>query len=328
MKSGLLLLCLLFSAAILLCGDTPIVLACQGALARLRGEPGWSCLIDERLPRLIVVLLTGASLAVAGAVTQSLFRNPLASPSVLGIPFGGSFCVLIVFILGWHFSYPFSVPLAASIGSFATLAIVTAFSIREGRLELPTLILNGIAISTVILALQKAMLYLLRDQWALIQTLTEWEAGSTLDRTWQHVHMQLPLALIGIIGCLRYCEELNILALGEEEAASLGVDVEKVRTYLFLFVALLTGGALAAVGIIAFFGLLLPHLLRKMVGSDNRQLVPLSALGGATLLAGLEATLRLTGVHLFTIGNISSLLGGLFFLILLLGQRRHLSTAM
>ncbi len=307
--------------SLLATGETPLVDAIAGAAAKLRGEPIWSCLLDERLPRLIVLLLTGASLSTAGAVTQSLFRNPLASPSVLGIPFGGSFVVVIAFVFGLHFRYPAAIPIAAAFGSLGTLLLVYSFSLRKGRLELPSLVLNGIAISTVLMATQKAMLYMMRDQWALIQTLTEWEAGSTADRSWQHVSMQLPFALIGLIGSLRYTRELNVLALGEEEAESLGVDVQKVRTFLFLFVALLIGGALAAVGVIAFFGLILPHILRKLVGSDNRHLLPLSALGGATSLVGLELLLRLTGTYLFTIGNISSLLGGFFFLLLLLGKK-------
>ena len=130
-----------------------------------------------------------------------------------------------------------------------------------------------------------------------VQTLTEWEAGTTADRGWYHVHMQLPLTLVGLWGCCCYRREIDILALGDEEAHNLGVDVATVRWRLFLCVALLTGGALAAIGIIAFFGLVLPHLLRRLVGPSNRLLIPLSIIGGAFTLTALDLLLRLLSIH-------------------------------
>ena len=199
----------------------------------------WNPLLDERLPRLIVLICTGASLAVSGAVLQSLFHNPLASPSVLGISCGGCLLVTIVFILDWHFIYPYSVPIAAFFGCLITLLIIYTLSKRSGVVQISTLILTGIAISTLLLAIQGAITYALRDQWELIQTITEWEAGSTTDRNWKHVNMQLPLTIVGLLGCLHYCSEINILALGEEEALNLGVNVKQVRFRLFIFVALL-----------------------------------------------------------------------------------------
>jgi iron complex transport system permease protein len=308
------------SIAILLIGEMPMAQALQGIW---EGAPGWNPLRDERLPRMIVVGCTGASLAVAGAVTQSLFRNPLATPSVLGLPFGGSFCVVCAFAMGWNVTYPFSIPIAAFCGCIATLFIVTLCSRRRGETEMMTLILNGIAVSMVIMTAQKTLLYMLRDQWSLIQAVTEWEAGSTADRTWNHVHMQLPLTIIGLWVAMRYRSELNILALGEEEAHHLGVEVRRVRWHLFFAAALLTGGAIAAVGLIAFFGLLMPHMFRSLLGPNNEKLLPVCAVGGAALLALMETVLRLTHTHLFTIGNVSALLGAVFFLLLLLGEEKR-----
>ncbi len=283
----------------------------------------WNPLLDERLPRLIVLICTGASLAVSGAVLQSLFHNPLASPSVLGISCGGCLLVTIVFILDWHFIYPYSVPIAAFFGCLITLLIIYTLSKRSGVVQISTLILTGIAISTLLLAIQGAITYALRDQWELIQTITEWEAGSTTDRNWRHVHMQLPLTIVGLLGCLHYCSEINILALGEEEALNLGVNVKQVRFRLFLFVALLTGGAIASVGIIAFFGLVLPHVVRKICGPDNRQLIPLNIFAGSAALVVMDLFLRIFQIHTFSIGNISAILGGIFFLILLMGIRNR-----
>jgi iron complex transport system permease protein len=303
-------------------GDTPWQAVWKGALERLTNQSShWNPLLDERIPRLIVLICTGASLAVSGAVMQALFQNPLASPNVLGVACGGSLLVVVVFMFGWNLEYPYAVPIAAFGGCLATLLLVYAVSRKKGGIELSHLILTGLAVSTLLFAIQGAIMYALRDRWGLIQALTEWMAGSTLDRSWNHVHMQLPLTIVGLLGCLRYMQEINILALGEEEAASLGVEVSKVRWRLFLFVSLLTGGAIAAVGIIAFFGLILPHLIRRVSGPDNRQLIPLCIVAGGIALAALDLFLRLVDIHTFSIGNVSAILGGVFFLLLLLRSR-------
>lgn len=314
---------LLASALFILAwGEVPLHSVVEGVLQRITGvDAGWNPLLDERLPRLIVILSSGAALAVSGVVMQSLFHNPLASPSGLGISSGGSLLVVLVFVMELEFTHPYTVPLAAVIGCLATLIFVYALSTRLGALHMPTLILTGIAISTLLIAIQGGILYALRDRWQLIQLLTEWEAGSTMDRTWAHVHMQLPLTLIGLIGCLRYRREIDILALGQEEAMNLGVEVNRVRWHLFLCVALLTGGALAGVGIIAFYGLVLPHLMRRLVGSSHLHLIPMCILGGGTVLACMDITLRLMQFRAFSIGNVSAIIGGLFFLSLMFDNR-------
>jgi iron complex transport system permease protein len=252
---------------------------------------------------------------------QSLFQNPLASPSVLGITVGGCLLVVPIFILQWHIDYPFAVPLSAFIGSFFTLLLVYGLARRDGQVHMTRLILTGIAISTLFLSIQCAILYSLRDNWQLIQLVTEWEAGSTADRNWRHVHMQLPLTLVGLWGCWHYRREVNILSLGQEEALNLGVDVSKVRWRLFLCVALLTGGAIAALGIIAFLGLVMPHLIRRLQGYDTTHLIPLCMLGGAIALASTDIILRFFQIHFLSIGNVSAIIGGIFFLSLLLGKR-------
>jgi iron complex transport system permease protein len=304
-------------------GPTSWTTIWNGIIDRMvHGSSLWNPLLDERLPRLIVLVCTGASLAVSGAVLQSLFHNPLASPSILGISFGGSLAVTLAFLLEWHLHYPYALPASAFCGCLLTLLCVYGLSIRKGELQMTTLILTGIAISTLLLAVQGAITYALRDQWELIQTITEWEAGSTADRSWKHVNMQLPLTLVGLAGCWNYAKEINIMALGEEEATNLGVEVSKIRWRLFLCIALLTGGTIAAMGIIAFFGLVLPHVLRRISGPDNRRLMPLNILvGGSTLLA-LDVILRVFEIHAFSIGNISAILGGIFFLLLLFGTQK------
>ena len=279
-------------------GVTPWGQILDGIYARIfDGSTAWNPLLDERLPRLIVLSCTGASLAISGAVLQSLFHNPLASPSILGISCGGSLAVTLAFIMGWQLYYPYAVPMSAFGGCLFTLLFVYGLSRRNGEVQMTTLILTGIAISTLLLAIQGAITYALRDRWQLIQTITEWEAGSTTDRSWKHVHMQLPLTIVGLLGCWSYAREINILALGEEEAKNLGVEVAKVRWRLFLCVALLTGGTIAAVGIIAFFGLVLPHVLRRITGPDNARLIPLNIVAGGSTLLALDIILRIFEIH-------------------------------
>ena len=319
----LLVICSLFTLGY---GETPWEKIWEGIVLRVQGKSNlWNPVLDERIPRLIVLISTGASLAVSGAIMQSMFHNPLASPSVLGISSGGCLSVILVFIFDLRFSHPYAIPLAAFLGCFATLCFVYSLSRwQEGR-HLTNLILTGIAVSTLLIAIQGLLLYALRDRWQLIQTITEWEAGSTIDRSWQHVHMQLPLTLVGLWGCWSYRDEMNILALGEEEAQNLGVDVQRVRWRLFLCISLLTGGALAAVGMIAFFGLVLPHIVRRLQGSDHIYLIPSCLVGGAAILTLLDAGLRFFSLHDVSIGNLSAILGGLFFLYLLFRPQQNLA---
>lgn len=325
MKLKILIFFLLVaSLATLLTGETPIESLWRGVLDRFWGNGTYNPLLDERIPRLIVIICTGASLAVSGAVMQAIFQNPLASPSVLGISCGGSLTVTLVFVFGWHAIHPYTIPFASFSGSLITLVGVYLIAKRCNEAGTTSLILTGIALSTLLLAIQGAITYALRDQWQLIQTITEWEAGTTTDRSWTHVHMQLPLTIVGLLVALYYRKELDILAFGDEEAKNLGVEVTVIRWRLFLSVALLTGGAIASVGIIGFFGLVLPHVIRQLHGPSNKELIPLSILGGAVMLLSLDLLLRLTHIHAFSIGNVSAIFGGLFFLVLLLrGKKRE-----
>ena len=277
----------------------------------------WNPLLHERIPRLIVLFSSGAALAVAGTISQSLFRNPLASPSVLGIPSGGILVVTILFALKWHDAAPFCIPLGAFFGAFCTLFFVYALSKKQGPMQMHSLILTGIATAALLLAIRSTITYALKNEWELIQTLTEWEAGMTTNRQWMHVHMQLPCTLVGLLGAWSYRQELNILALGDEEALTLGVNVSKVRFRLFMCIALLMGGTIAAVGIIAFFGLIMPHLMRNISGFNHDILIPRCILAGGTTFLFLDTILRLANIQFLSIGNISAILGGIFFLALL-----------
>ncbi len=321
---SLFLLVFIVSAGVTLVeGEIPWNAVWESFSLRLQGKTNeWNPLLDERLPRLIVLASTGAALACSGAVMQALFHNPLASPSVLGVSSGGCLAVVLIFIFNLRYTHPYALPLAAFIGSLFTLCLVYSLSYRQKGTHLSNLILTGIAVSTLLAAIQGVLLYSMRDHWQLIQTITEWEAGSTIDRTWQHVHMQLPLTITGLCGCMAYRQELNLLSLGEEDAANLGVEIKRIRWRLFLSVSLLTAGALAAVGIVPFFGLVLPHLLRRLQGPNHLFLIPLCIVAGAAFLSGLDVVLRVGKWHDVSIGNLSALIGGAFFLFLLYRPRR------
>lgn len=294
----------------------------QDLLLQLIHSPSsWNALRDERLPRLIVLALSGASLAVSGATMQALFQNPVASPSVLGISIGGSLLVTIILATGIHLSYPLIWPISAIFGCLLALIVVYGLARYNGAVQIHQLLITGIAISILLSTIQAILTYAMRDKWELMLYLTEWEAGSSYHRSWNHVNMQLPIAAIGLYGCWRYSHELDILALGDEEALNLGVDIKKVRWRLFLCIALLLGGTIAAIGIIAFYGLMIPHLFRKLIGPNNNLLIPLCMIGGAAILPGLDLGLRLFKIYYLTVGNVSAILGGIFFFLLIFGQK-------
>jgi len=315
---------LLISLGTLTHGQISPFEALRGAYERLffHGNQ-WTPLLDERLPRLIILSISGASLAVAGGAMQSLFHNPLASPGLLGLSCGGSFLVTITLLAGWPLIFPLAIPLAAILGSLLTLTFVYLVA-KKSQANLYSLILTGIALSTIFLAAQSTLIYWFRNEWNLMQILTEWQAGSSYNRSWTHVHMQLPLALIGFLGIFSHREELNLMALGEEEALNLGVDVPRIRWRLFLSVALLSGGTLAGIGSVTFFGLLLPQLMRTLYGPNHFVLIPACFVGGGVIMPGIDLSLRLLGIHSLTLGNVSAICGGIYFFFLLLqGQRQE-----
>lgn len=316
----LLLALLGIAGAVLLLvqGALPWPQVWQGALDRFFGAGyRWNALLDERLPRLLVLLATGASLVVAGGVMQSLLQNPLAAPSVLGLHTGSDLMAIILLVGGWHQLHPWMMPLATFLGAWLVLLAVVTLWHRLPQRQFGQLILMGIAITTLLMAIQNGLLYAWRDDWPLSYAIAEWTAGSTLDRSWIHVHMQMPLTVVGLFVCWHYRNELNILTLGDEEAMNLGVDVEKVRWQLILAIGALTGGSLAAVGNIPFFGLIVPHLLRRAFGPNQRRLLPLEIATGSISLMLFDTLLRYSCLHWLTIGNLSALVGALFFLFLL-----------
>ncbi|MFM7772514.1 MAG: FecCD family ABC transporter permease, partial [Acidimicrobiaceae bacterium] len=269
-------------------------------------------------------IVVGASLAVAGVVMQGVFRNPLAEPATVGVSGGAAVGAVIAITLGLS-KITLGVQIFAFIGGTLATAIVYGLSRVDGKTDVVTLILTGIAINALSGALIGLAVFIADDD--QIRTVTFWSLGSLGLATWRAVAMVLPLAIIGIALSTKFARTLDLMALGDRSAAHVGVPVERVRLQTIAIVGLLASSAVAATGIIAFVGLIVPHILRLVLGPKHRDLLWSSALLGAivTLLADLAARTLLAPAEL-PLGVLTALIGAPFFLWLLRKMRTSEST--
>jgi iron complex transport system permease protein len=275
-----------------------------------------------RLPRMILAGLVGAGLAVSGAALQGIFRNPLADPGLIGVSSGAALGAIASIVLGLAPFGAASLAVFAFGGGLAATAVVYALSRSEGRTEVVTLVLTGVALNAIAGAATSFLIYLADD--AQLRTITFWTLGSAGGATWRGVAACLPFMLLGLLLMPRWGEALNLLVLGEREARHLGVETERVRLALIGLTALMTGAAVALAGTIGFVWLVVPHLIRLAVGPDHRWLLPASALGGATLLLLADLAARTVVVPAeLPLGTVTALVGGPFFLWLLHHTRRR-----
>nr|WP_237212153.1 iron ABC transporter permease [Rothia nasimurium] len=269
-----------------------------------------------RVPRILLGLLVGAALGASGALMQAVFGNPLAEPGVIGISAGAAVGACGAIVLGLNLLGMFTVPLFAFTCALITTALVYVFSRSGGRAEVLSMILTGIAVTAVANALIALMVFIADD--ASRDQIIFWQMGSLNGATWAAVTTSAPIVGIGLVGSLLLARQLNLLALGERAAAHSGVHVERLRLAAIICTALLTGAAVAYAGIIAFVGLIVPHLLRMVVGPSNRVLLPASALGGALLIAVSDLAARtLVSFADLPIGIFTALVGGPTFFVLL-----------
>lgn len=282
---------------------------------------GEATLWQVRLPRLAMAVLVGAALAAAGAVMQGVFGNPLAEPGVVGVSAGAALAAAAVIVFGWDFLGAWTIAGAAFVGGLLTTLAVYVLSRDAGRTEVVTLVLTGIAINAVAGA-ALAFLMFLGDTQAR-EEIVFWQLGSLNGSRTEHLWVTGPVAAVGLVGALLLARRLDLLALGDRAARHVGVDVERVRVVSILVVAVLTAAAVSFAGIIAFVGLIVPHLMRMVVGPGHRALVPASILGGAVLLvlADLWARTAIAYADL-PIGMLTSLVGGPVFFWLLRRARR------
>jgi len=275
-----------------------------------------------RFPRIAMALTVGAALAVAGAVMQAIFGNPLAEPGVVGVSSGSALGASIAIVLGVTAFGTGSLAIFAFLGGLGATLLVYFVSRANGRTEVVTLLLTGIAINAFAGAGLAFMLFV-ADSGSREQ-IVFWQLGSLNGSRWSEVVIVAIVGVIGTVIAVLLGKRYDLLALGERNARHLGVDVEHLRVGSIVLVALLTGVAVAFVGIIAFVGLVVPHVIRMAIGPSHRPLIVASAFGGGALLvfADLLARSVVPGADL-PIGLLTSLVGGPFFFFLLFRQRRQ-----
>lgn len=276
-----------------------------------------------RFPRVLVAVLAGGALAMSGVLLQGLFRNPLADAGIIGVSSGGALGGVIVISTGLAATSSLALPCATFAGALITAFGVYFFTTRSGRTPLITLLLVGIAVNSVLASLISLILSLAQD-YEISQQMLFWLMGGLDGRGWTHVQMILPFALGGFLLALFFSRDLNVLLLGEETAMTLGLDVELVKRILLALSALMAGAAVAVSGTIGFVGLVIPHMLRLMVGPNHRHLLPGAALGGAIFLVWCDLLARtLVPAEELRLGVITAFVGGPFFLHLLLREEKH-----
>ncbi len=270
---------------------------------------------EIRLPRVLLGFLVGAALALSGGVMQGLFRNPLASPYVLGIASGASAGAAAAIALGWV--GPFRLPLGAFLGGALAVLVVYQLARRGGRSTGYSLILAGVALGAMFAALTGFLIFLTAGDRRLSE-IVFWTMGGLGRARWDYIYFLAPLVVLGAAAVLAFARDLNALALGDDGAFHLGLRPERVRQLLLGLTTALTAGAVAFAGTIGFVGLITPHALRLLLGPDHRTLLPATALAGGTFLVWADAAARtaMSPAEL-PVGIITALLGAPFFLYLL-----------
>lgn len=288
------------------------------------GGPAWhhDVVLDVRLPRALVAALAGAGLGVSGAALQGLFRNPLADPGVLGVSSGATLGAVLALYLLPERSL-FVVPLAAFVLALGAAALVYRIATTRGSTSSLALVLGGIAVAGALSAATSLVLSLALAEWELGREVLSWMMGGLEGRGWQHVLVLAPPIVLGTAALTFFAKDLDALALGEESALSVGVDVPRSRRAVLALAALVCAAAVAIVGSVAFIGLVVPHLVRLALGRGHLRVLVGSTLGGAILLVLADTLSRAVASDVdLRPGALTSALGAPFFLWLLVRARR------
>jgi len=276
-----------------------------------------------RLPRVLLAFLVGGGLAASGAVCQSVLRNPLASPYILGVSSGASLGAGIIIVSGISIPFlsGFTLPLTGFVFGLASVLLVSAFSSRiDKSMSNNTIILCGMVFSLFLSSILTLLSAVFSDD---LRRIALWQMGSFAMRGWQSVLLLLPFLAVGLIGIFFFTKELDILSFGDEQAKSSGVETGAVRKKLLALCAVLTGAAVALSGVIGFVDLIAPHAARRICGSNHRHLIPMSFLLGGSLLV-LTDLLARTAVSPseLPVGAITALIGAPFFAWVYFRQRK------
>ncbi|RZH68025.1 vitamin B12 ABC transporter permease BtuC [Natrinema altunense] len=273
---------------------------------------------DIRLPRIALAATVGLALAAAGTVMQGFFRNPLADPSIIGVSSGAAAGAVAAI------AFPALVPfgglhLSAFVGALATAFLVYAIATDGGRTPVATLLLAGVAVQAFLGAMISYMLVHSGDS---LREAVFWMMGRLNNSQWSDVAFAFPITLVGVLVLCAFRRDLNVLLLGEEDAHHLGIEVERTKLLLLALASVITAAGVAVAGIIGFVGLVVPHIMRLVVGPDHRILLPTSALAGASFLVTTDTIAR-AGPAVVPVGIITAALGAPFFLFLLTRREVH-----
>lgn len=295
----------------------------QGSEAAREVYPKTTAILFHiRLPRALAAILAGSALAMAGAAMQGLFRNPLASPNVLGVSAGSGFGAVVAITTGLSMLHPLWVPGLSILGALATAGVVYSLAMRiQGTGQLLFVILTGLAMSSLLAGATSALL-MFAAQYEISQYVF-WTMGGLEGRMWQHSLWPLPIIVACTFWMLRYRMALNLMSLGDENAHGMGINVPRARKMVLALASILTAMAISIAGPLGFVGLMVPHLVRILAGPNHKRLIPLSAYVGALFVLSAD----LVGRNLFApyeikVGVITAILGGSYFIYLIIRYQR------
>lgn len=276
---------------------------------------------DIRLPRILCAVLVGSGLAVSGAVFQSILMNPLADSYTMGVSTGAAFGASIaIFINIMDFGFSVPVTVFAFAGAVLTLIVVTALSRVRGFLSPVNLVLSGIIVSSILSA---GITLIKNAAGENVSAIVGWMMGSLSSSRWEDVMLVFPVIVIGAIICMLQSYSLNILSMGDIESRYLGIDPDRLRKIFLICGSMITAVCVSISGIIGFVGLIVPHILRIIIGSDNRKLIPFSMLLGGELLLIADTAARAILSREIPVGVITTLLGGPFFLYIFIKRNNR-----
>ncbi len=282
--------------------------------------PSWSTIIFEvRLPRILTAVIVGGGLAISGTTYQGILLNPLADPYTLGVSAGAAFGASLALLFHFTGFGVYTVPCFAFMGSLATLFFVIYLSASSGGISSNNLILSGIIVAAILSAGISFLKYLSDEQVAII---IFWLMGSFTSMTWVDVGLTFTTVMCGFLIFIYYGRDLNVMALGNKTAASLGVNPQRMTIILLVTASLVAAVCVSVSGIIGFVGLVVPHMMRLLTGPDNRRLIPISLLAGGSILLLADTITRLLPNEI-PIGVLTALFGGPFFCYLFRKQQNN-----
>lgn len=326
------MLCVLSVVVVLVsCLFGPYPIPASDIVSHFAGEgslgPAQALVVEDiRLSRAVLAWMAGAALAASGAVFQGILQNPLADPFTIGVSTGAAFGASLAIVFGAG-ALPFVfgpglLPLAAMAGALIALAAVIMLGKVGGTLRRETVVLAGIVVATFLSALISLLKSFDEES---VTGIVFWVMGSFQGRNWEHVQFALPYVLLGIVLVLALARHIDLLSMGDSQARMAGLDADRSRLWLLAAASLLTGAAVAVSGVIGFVGLVVPHLVRMIAGSEHRPLVGLSALLGGILLvlSDICARMLLPEGQELPVGVVTALFGGPFFCLLLRRKSRE-----